>query len=81
LSAGETALDAAKSGGIEQLASPVPECRWFWALNGTVGQAHRAGVKTSGLDATLEDAKAAWRRSYDKWLAWVGRRDSDSTSA
>jgi hypothetical protein len=57
----------------ENTASPAPECRWFWALNGTAGQAHRAGVRTSGLDATLEDAKAAWRKGYDKWLAWAGR--------
>jgi len=59
----------------------MPECRWFWALNGAAGLAHRAGVRTSGLAAKLEDAKTAWRQGYDKWLDWAGRRDSDSKSA
>jgi hypothetical protein len=63
----------------ENTASRLAQSRWCWALDGATGLAHLAGVRTSGYGGTLEDAKAAWRQSYDKWLAWAERRDSDST--
>jgi hypothetical protein len=61
-------------------AAHLPEGRWFWALNEAAGDAHQAGVRTSGRAATLEAAKAAFRASFDGYRAWLAR-DSDSGTA
>jgi hypothetical protein len=53
---------------------PLPGRAWFWALH-IIG-AHRAGVATSGYAASLEDAKAAFRASMERYRAWA--QDSDS---
>ena len=60
----------------ENTSSHLEQSRWFGALNDATGHAHLAGMPTSGYGVTLEDAKAAWRQSYDKWLVWAGQRDS-----
>ena len=59
----------------EDRAAHLPEGRWFWALNEAAGDAHQAGVRTSGRAATLDHAKAAFRASLDGYKAW---RDSES---
>ena len=41
----------------EDHAAHLPEGRWFWALNEAAGDAHQAGVRTSGRAATLGGAK------------------------
>ena len=51
-----------------------PEGRWFWALNEAAGDAHKAGVRTSGRAATLAGAKTAFRASYEAWLTWSAAR-------
>jgi hypothetical protein len=61
----------------ENHAAHLPEGRWFWALNEAAGDAHQAGVRTSGRAATLGGAKTAFRASLDGYRAWLAR-DSDS---
>jgi len=46
----------------------VEGSRWAWFLQ--VTGAGRAGVPITGRAATLDDAKAAFRASYDRWQAW-----------
>jgi hypothetical protein len=52
----------------ENDTTPNPESRWYWALNGAAGKALQHGIRGSGLAPSLEDAKAAWRQSYERWL-------------
>ena len=52
----------------EDTAAPVEGSRWAWFLQ-IVG-ASRAGVPMTGRAATLDEAKAAFRASYDGWQAW-----------
>jgi hypothetical protein len=68
----------------EDPAAPSDDVRWFWALQ-IVG-ASRAGVDTSGRAATLDEAKAAFRRNYEAWQDWAAtgmpyHRVADAVSA
>jgi hypothetical protein len=65
--------DGQSIGRIREEREPKPGREWFWSL--TITGAHRAGVKTWGYGASLEDAKAAFRASLDGYKAW---RDSES---
>jgi hypothetical protein len=49
-------------------AAPIAESRWAWFLQ-IVG-ASRASVPMTGRAATLDEAKAAFRASYEKYEAW-----------
>ena len=63
----------------EDHAAHLPEGRWFWALNEAAGDAHRAGVRTSGRAATLDLAKADFRAHWEAFKA--AGQDSDSGQA
>ena len=64
----------------EDRAAHLPEGRWFWALNEAAGDAHRAGVRTSGRAATLGGAKASVPRLARRLPepGWRGNSDSGS---
>jgi hypothetical protein len=47
-----------------------PEARREWALDGAAWRAYQHEIRSSGVAPTFAAAKAAWRESYDKWLAW-----------
>jgi len=44
-----------------------PEAQWIWALNGVPAAGH--GPALTGLAASLDDAVAALKESWSKWLA------------
>lgn len=50
----------------EDRSSPAP---WFWCLLGAAEKAAELGVVGTGRAPTLEAAKAAFRWSYEQWLA------------
>jgi hypothetical protein len=53
-----------------------PEAQWLWALNGVPEGPH--GLAVTGLAATLDEAIAALRERWGKWLVSVGLTESDS---
>jgi hypothetical protein len=64
--------------------APTEWSRWAWFLQ-VVG-ASRAGVSMAGRAATLDDAKAAFRASYEAWQDWAAtgmpdHRVADAVSA
>jgi hypothetical protein len=52
----------------EDKTAPVEGSRWAWFLQ-IVG-ASRAGVPMAGRAATLDEAKSAFKASYDGYQAW-----------
>jgi hypothetical protein len=46
-----------------------PEAQWLWALNGVPEGPH--GFPITGLTATLEEAQAALKERWEKWLEWT----------
>jgi hypothetical protein len=44
-----------------------PESQWLWALNGVPDGPH--GLAVTGLAATLDEAMAALKERWGKWLA------------
>jgi hypothetical protein len=44
-----------------------PETQWLWAINGV--SAAPDGLALTGLAATLDEAMAALKESWSKWLA------------
>ena len=52
----------------EDQTAPVEGSRWYRALQ--ITGASRASVQMSGRAATLDEAKAAFRRSYEGYQAW-----------
>jgi len=52
----------------EDRTAPTEGARWAWFLQ--VTDAYRSGVKTTGRAATLDAAKAEFRESYERHLAW-----------
>jgi hypothetical protein len=58
-------------GQIEKRSSLYgPEERWIWALNG-VPAAGPEGMRRAGNTATLDEAEAALKESWELWLAWA----------
>jgi hypothetical protein len=51
----------------ERKAAIRPEAQWLWALNGVPGVP--AGVVLTGLAGTLDQAMAALKEGWSKWLA------------
>ena len=47
-----------------------PEAQWLWALNGV--PEGPVGLSATGLAATLDDAVAAFKERWGKWLASAG---------
>lgn len=59
----------------ERTGSSNPDTRWFWAINGV-----HAGpdiMKTDGTTATFEQAKAAFKTNWGRWLAWAKLKHDD----
>ena len=52
-----------------------PETQWLWALNGVPEDPH--GLAVTGLAATLDEAIAALKVRWSKWLVSVGLTESD----
>jgi hypothetical protein len=50
--------------------APLPEARWFWALNGEAGKAYQIGLTASGRATTFHDAKVEFRGAYERWRSW-----------
>ena len=50
-------------------AGTPADLRWFWSI--TVYVHPRAGIRTSGKVATLEQAKAQFETAWHRWLAWA----------
>jgi hypothetical protein len=46
-----------------------PEARWYWTIYGV--HAGPGVMKLQGRAPSLEDAKAALRVNWNKWLAWA----------
>jgi hypothetical protein len=46
-----------------------PESQWLWALNGVPQGPHEPAI--TGLAATLDEAEAALKERWTKWLASV----------
>lgn len=49
------------------------EPRWLWALNGVPGGPK--GIRLAGVTATLDEAEAELRKSWEEWLAWASLSD------
>jgi hypothetical protein len=47
-----------------------PETQWLWALNGV--PEGPLGLSATGLAATLDEAIAAFKERWGKWLASAG---------
>jgi hypothetical protein len=50
------------------LAAPTDDVRWLWSIQ-IVG-AHEAGIDMNGRAATLDEAKAGFKKNYEAWQAW-----------
>jgi hypothetical protein len=61
--------DGREVGRLYEDRHAPPEMRWFWSFI-AIG-AHRAGIRTNGRAATLEEAKEQFRTNYRKWLVWA----------
>jgi hypothetical protein len=48
--------------------------RFIWALNGVPGGTP-TGIRLAGVAATLDEAEAALRESWEQWLATAGLSD------
>jgi hypothetical protein len=70
-------LDDGKPVGriYERHAPANPDQTWFWSITAYVEP--RAGLRTSGTASTLEEAKAAFRDTWDRWCAWAARTGFD----
>jgi hypothetical protein len=44
-----------------------PEARYIWALNGVPGGPD--GIRLSGVAATVDEAEAGLKTSWEEWLA------------
>ena len=54
-----------------------PESQWLWALNGVpVGP---PGQTFTGPAVTLDEALAALKERWDKWLAWADLSEGGGT--
>ena len=62
-------------GEIDARSSPLTgDAGWIWALNGApAATPHR--IRLAGGTATLDEAEAALRESWEQWLAWAGLSD------
>ncbi len=49
------------------------EPRWLWALNGVPRGPE--GLRLAGVTATLDEAEAELKKSWDEWLAWADLSD------
>jgi hypothetical protein len=49
------------------------EPRWLWALNGVPGGPRE--IRLSGVTATIDEAEAELKKSWDQWLEWAGLSD------
>ena len=64
-------------GEIDTRPSPITGgTRCIWALNG-VPAATPSTIRLAGATATLDEAEAALRASWEQWLAWAGLSTSD----
>ena len=62
------------TGRLYSLLQGVPaDLRWFWSV--TVYVDPKAGIRTSGKVATLDDAKAQFEAAWRRWLAWTKLRE------
>ena len=52
----------------EERGSPQ-HLRWYWSLHGILGKP--LDMRTDGRAPTLEAAKAEFKASWRKWLAWA----------
>jgi hypothetical protein len=52
-----------------------PETQWLWALDGV--PEGPVGLSATGLAATLDEAIAALKERWGKWLVSVGLTESD----
>ena len=59
-------------GRIYQSRGGPDSLRWFWSMTATAGPMTR-----SGRVATLEEAKAQLRKSWDAWKAWANLEEID----
>jgi hypothetical protein len=50
-----------------------PEARYIWALNGVPGGPD--GIRLSGVAATVDEAEAGLKTSWEEWLAWAHLSD------
>jgi hypothetical protein len=50
-------------------ASVQPHLAWYWTINGV--HAGPGIMQLQGRTPSLEDAKAALRENWNKWLAWA----------
>jgi hypothetical protein len=50
-----------------------PEARYIWALNGVPGGPK--GLRLSGVTATVDEAEAGLKTSWEEWLAWAQLSD------
>jgi hypothetical protein len=63
----------------ERHAPASPDLAWFWSITESVEP--RSGLRTSGMAATLDAAKAAFRDTWDKWRTWKAKTGFDSGAA
>ena len=64
-------------GRIYRVRAPGrPELAWSWAITASFDPS--AEVSTSGTAADLEDAKAAFRANWQKWLRRKAKTGFDS---
>jgi hypothetical protein len=66
--------DGEPVGRLYKVHAPArPELAWSWSI--TVYVDPRAEVTTSGTVADFADAKASFRTSWRKWLAWKAKTE------
>jgi hypothetical protein len=57
-------------GRIRQEDGLRPGSRWIWALTGVLDGPN--AMRRAGVVATIEEAQAALKVSWEQWLAWAG---------
>ena len=57
----------------KRLSFTGPEARYIWALNGVPGGPD--GIRLSGVAATVDEAEAGLKTSWEEWLAWAPLSD------
>lgn len=62
-------IDGLTAGRIMLRPAAFGASRWFWTITGPL--LVHAGLSSSGEAETIEEAWAAFRETFDRWLAWA----------
>lgn len=61
-------VDGLRAGRIMQVQRSFQRVVWFWSLSAPYTDDR--SIRMNGECDTLTEAKAAFRKSFDRWVAW-----------